>query len=375
MYNFDMHAFYRKTLYDWVDAMKDSTFIDTAPFVGLKGCGMSWESAFIITQFKLLTYYNDTALIRELYPLDLKWMQKAARLHPSGIVDKGLSDHESLVKVPVKLIGTTHYLDCARIMSVFAGLMKDKENEKRFSALAASLNNSLQDLYWKRSVPDTLNRETLFATLLYYSIVPQNERKEAVDSLLKALGKAPSGHFTTGIFGTKYSLEALSEYHDPGTVYKIVASTAFPGWGYMISRGATTIWETWKESDNVFSNCHPMFGSVSEWFYRWLGGIQPDPTHPGFAEFRISPYLPSELSWVKCSYESPHGMIISNWEKKGKSVKFEISVPAGSKALFIIPDKTRDHVVDTNPDNGTSATIASTTNGIELTEGKHILTY
>ena len=36
MYNFDMHSFYRKTIYDWVDAMKDSTFIDTAPFVGLK---------------------------------------------------------------------------------------------------------------------------------------------------------------------------------------------------------------------------------------------------------------------------------------------------------------------------------------------------
>ena len=56
----------------------------------------------------------------------------------------------------------------------------------------------------------------------------------------------------------------------------------------MIDRGATTIWETWKESDNVYSNCHPMFGSVSEWFYRWLGGIQPDPENPGFRKFIIS---------------------------------------------------------------------------------------
>jgi alpha-L-rhamnosidase len=56
IYNFGMHSFYRKTLYDWLDAMKDSTFIDTSPFVGLKGCGMSWESAFIITQNKLLLY-------------------------------------------------------------------------------------------------------------------------------------------------------------------------------------------------------------------------------------------------------------------------------------------------------------------------------
>ncbi len=100
--------------------MQDSVFIDTAPFVGIKSCGLSWESAFIITQYKLLLYYNDTSLIKQLYPMDLKWMEKAARIHPSGIVDKGLSDHESLVKVPVMLIGTTHYLDCARIMKRFA---------------------------------------------------------------------------------------------------------------------------------------------------------------------------------------------------------------------------------------------------------------
>ena len=83
----------------------------------------------------------------------------------------------------------------------------------------------------------------------------------------------------------------------------------------MIDRGATTIWETWKESDNVYSNCHPMFGSVTEWFYRWLGGIQPDPENPGFRKFIISPFLPSDLSFVKCSYESPFGMIKSRLGK------------------------------------------------------------
>ena len=41
MYNFDMHSFYRKTIYDWVDAMKDSTFIDASPYVGLRGCGLA----------------------------------------------------------------------------------------------------------------------------------------------------------------------------------------------------------------------------------------------------------------------------------------------------------------------------------------------
>jgi len=40
-------------------------------------------------------------------------------------------------------------------------------------------------------------------------------------------------------------------------------------WLHMVDRGATTLWETWKESDNIYSNCHPMFGSVDEWILRF----------------------------------------------------------------------------------------------------------
>jgi alpha-L-rhamnosidase len=35
IYNFNMKSFYRKTIYDWVDAMNDSSFVDTAPFTGI----------------------------------------------------------------------------------------------------------------------------------------------------------------------------------------------------------------------------------------------------------------------------------------------------------------------------------------------------
>ncbi len=57
--NFAMDSFYRKTVYDWVDAINDSVFVDTAPYVGIKYCGLSWESAFLITQYYLLLYYNN----------------------------------------------------------------------------------------------------------------------------------------------------------------------------------------------------------------------------------------------------------------------------------------------------------------------------
>ncbi len=333
IYNFDMQAFYRKTIYDWVDAMNDSTFVDTAPYTGIKYCGISWESAFLITQYYLYLYYNDTEIIRELYDLNKKWMEKAARLHPEGLVNKGLSDHESMEPVPVQLTGTCHYLQCALIMNTFASVMGDTQNELKYKKLADELREKIKTEFWDKPVTGKINRQTLFSSLLYHEIVPVEEINAAKDSLLKAVQNGPSGHFNTGIFGTKYVLETLSKYQSPETVYNIVNSTVYPGWGFMIDNGATTIWETWKESDNTFSNCHPMFGTVTEWFYRWLGGIFPDPKNPGFKEFILAPSTPEGLDFVNCNYNSPYGEIVSNWKKeKDNSIRYEIKIPENSVA-------------------------------------------
>ncbi len=358
IYNFDMQYFYRKTIYDWVDAIRDSTFIDTAPFVGIKYCGLSWESAWIITQYYLYLYYNDTDIIEELYELDKKWMDKVARIHPEGIVAEGLSDHESLEPVPVRLTGTSHYYQCAGIMQEFASVMGDKENEEKYGNLADKLKNLIKEEFWDKPVEGKINRQTLFATLLYHGIVPEDEIPAAKDSLQKAVQYGISGHFTTGIFGTKYVLETLSEYSSAQNVFDIVNSTAFPGWGFMIDHGATTIWETWKESDNTFSNCHPMFGMVSEWFYRWLGGIRPDPEHPGFKVFTLAPNTPEGLSFSNCTYQSPQGEIVSNWKLQESGwYTFEMTIPDGSLANVSLP-------------GGESSEVSIEKNGKKIDAGK-----
>jgi alpha-L-rhamnosidase len=338
IYNFDMQAIYRKTIYDWVDAMNDSAFIDTAPFVGIQYCGISWESAYLITQYYLYLYYGDLEFVRELYERNIEWMEKVARIHPEGLVDQGLSDHESLEPVPVQLTGTAHYLQCARIMRTFASLMIDEPNKVKYEDLANRLENLIKTEFWDKPVRQRINRQTLFSTLLYHGIVPDDQLEAARDSLVKAVKNGPAGHFNTGIFGTKYVLETLSEYGSPQAVYDIINSTAYPGWGHMIDRGATTLWETWQESDNTYSNNHPMFGSVSEWYYRWLGGIRPDPENPGFKSFILAPSTPAGLENANSTYHSPMGKIVSKWERlPSGNYRYEITVPDGSMAKVSLP--------------------------------------
>lgn len=377
IYNYDMQDFYRKTIYDWVDAMNDSVFIDTAPFVGIQYCGISWESAFLTTQYSLFLYYNDTAIIKELYQMDLEWMEKAARIHPNGIVEAGLSDHESLVPVPVELTGTGHYLQCARIMKKFASYMGDIEHERQFEILANKLSKIMLDKFWRAPIANPISKQTLFSTLLYHNIIPEKEIDMAVDSLLASLSTEQSGHFNTGIFGTKYMLETLSKTGNTKAVYDIVVSTTYPGWGHMIDRGATTLWETWKESDNTYSNCHPMFGSVSEWFYRWLGGIRPNPDYPGFEKFMINPSLPEGLSHVSVSYNSPKGEIVSNWRNDGFNKQvFEITIPEGSMATVKLPMSEQQKITFLENSSGHSFTPNRNEKNhgtLELPSGKYVI--
>lgn len=376
IYNFDMQDFYRKTIYDWVDAMNDSTFIDTAPFVGIQYCGISWESAFLTTQYYLYLYYKDLEIIEELYELDKQWMEKAARLHPDGLVENGLSDHESLEPVPVELIGTSHYLQCAKIMTTFAKVMGDQEAEKQHAQLAEKLKQIVKARFWDQAVEGPINRQTLFATLLYHDIIPKEEVEAAKDSLRLAIENGPAGHFKTGIFGTKYALETLSNISTPEEVFDIVNSREYPGWGHMIDRGATTIWETWKESDNIYSNCHPMFGTVTEWYYRWLGGIRPVPEKPGFEEFILAPTTPVGLTFVNCTYQSPLGPIVSNWQKaEDDSYKYEVSIPPGSTTqVHLTVTEGQKLVVQRKSDNTEVTDIDGLQTGqFELTTGEYLI--
>ena len=100
--------------------------------------------------------------------------------------------------------------------------------------------------------------------------MPSDQIPAAERRLVEAIEEKGCGP-TTGIFSTRYMLMYLSEHGCLDLARKIVLHKGFPGWMHMIERGATTLWETWKESDNVYSNCHPMFGSVDEWILKYGG--------------------------------------------------------------------------------------------------------
>jgi alpha-L-rhamnosidase len=101
----------------------------------------------------------------------------------------------------------------------------------------------------------------------------------------------------------------------------------------MLENGATTLWEHWAGSDNTFSHNHPMFGSISAWFYRWLGGIQAASDAVGFDRILIRPQISFGLDWVRSSHQSIRGSIISNWSLGAGKVTYDIVIPPDCTAV------------------------------------------
>jgi alpha-L-rhamnosidase len=112
----------------------------------------------------------------------------------------------------------------------------------------------------------------------------------------------------------------------------------------MLENGATTLWESWKKPDNAPSQNHPMFGSISEWFFRSLLGI--NPAAPGFQKIIIKPQPAGDLTWAKGSYNSVNGIIRSDWRKDGNRFLLQVEVPANTTAEVWIPAKDGSQVTE-----------------------------
>lgn len=350
MLNYDMAAFYRKATIDWQDAARDDGMLtDTAPFVGIQYCGVGWAMVHPFLQQKLYQYYGDQQLIEEQYATARKWLDRVTGLYPDHIVQDGLSDHESLVPTPAPPLVTPLYHKSALILAGLADILDRQEDQSRFLALAHSIaeawNREFVDPQTGRITPET---QAVYAFALHLGMLAPDLQAIALNHLIHDITENRGGHLSTGIFGTQYVLQELSRRDQTELAYSIVTNRDFPGWGFMLENGATTLWEHWAFSENTYSHNHPMFGSVSQWFFNWLGGIQPAPEAVGFDQISLQPQFPDDLEWVECHYDSIRGRVQCNWKRSAAGIELEIQIPVQASARLSLPVPEPDSILEQN---------------------------
>ncbi len=339
MLNYDMSGFYAKAARDWHDSvLKDGMLTDTAPYVGIQYCGVGWAMAHPLLQLQLYRYYGDRRIVEEQYPTSQRWLDLVRSRTADFIVKDGLHDHECLEGEKAPPMVTPLYCESARMLSRLARISGRNEEAEDYGHLAGQIKQSYAGQFLAAGTGVVASGiQSVQAFALALDMLPEAERPAALESLVRDVNEKHDGHLTTGIFGTKYMLEALSREGRTETAYRIVNQRDFPGWGFMLEQGATTLWEHWKFSDNTFSHNHPMFGSVSQWFYNWLGGIEPAPDAMGFDRILLHPRFVDGLDWVNCGIDTVRGHVTCNWRRTGGHIVLTIQVPVNTTAMLDLP--------------------------------------
>ena len=274
MLNWDMRAIYLKILRDFADEASDDGWItETAPYVGIavKGEGgrsgpVSWALAVPELIDGLLRHYNETKAL-DYYPVCTRYIRQLAAKHPDGLIPQCIGDHEALQRAPDGVTATAHWHRFVTLTAGFAERLGRTDDAAEFRALAVKIKAAFVAKYVKDGIVAN-GTQSAQSIGLYLGLVPADQIPAAERRLVESIEEKGCGP-TTGIFSTRYMLMYLSENGRVDLARKIVLHKGFPGWLHMLERGATTLWETWKESDNVYSNCHPMFGSVDEWILKY----------------------------------------------------------------------------------------------------------
>lgn len=340
---YDMENFYRKVVRDFANDQRPlGGMTETAPYNGLEAEGLGdksgpigWQLAFGFVQKQLYEYYGDKEILKSYYPAFLKQIQFLASSAKDHMIDKCINDHESLEERIPALFATAHYYHHVKLLVEFADILGKKEDVVIYTQLAENIRKAFISRFVNTGDGKVGNgTQSAQAFALYYDLLPEGEKETVFKGLLQAIEKQ-DGHIASGIFGVPAILNVLREHNRNDVAYDMVTKRTFPGWGHMLKSGATTLWETWKYSDHVYSHNHPMFGSVGEWMYQSLGGIRA--AAPGFKEIVIQPQPVDSLHWVNCKYRSVQGDIVSNWKKEGNTFTLQVEVPVNTQAIVYVP--------------------------------------
>ena len=357
LYNFDGITVYEKWLADHRDEQQPNgvlpNIIPTSGWGYHWANGPDWTSSLVIIPWNIYLFYGDSRLLKQTYDNIKNYVDYIDRTYPNGLTDWGLGDW-----IPVKskankeLTSSCYFYADASILAKAAGMFGRRDDEKKYAELAQKIQNAINSKYLNRTTGIYANGlQTEQAAPLFWGVVP-DEMKAAVAANLAKKVEADNFHLDVGLLGTKALLNALSENGYAEVAYKVASQETFPSWGWWMVNGATTLYENWPiDAKSDISMNHIMFGEISAWYYKALGGIRPDPAQPGFKNILLEPHFVKGLTHFEASHQGPYGMIVSKWTKDKRKTEYQVTVPANSNATLVLPAlkiKERNQPIENN---------------------------
>jgi hypothetical protein len=367
IFNFGMGAHYTKWMSDHLDVQgADGGIAPFIPNFRPGNEGLTWSGTGIIIPWHLYTYYGEKRILEEMLESGEKYVSAAPTMRGKSDIFFGgpgewcvpwaktvdqIEGRKEEMAVPYStfpgggeghyVYGTAYYCRLAGILEQMATVLGKTEEaqqwRQRRERVAAAYNaeffDTQENIYHGEHPTDY--RQAANIIPLWFGMVPNDARDAVIANLIGDIVARHEGHLNTAVIGTQALFEELPRLGRTDLAYEIAMQKDYPGYLWPILEfGLTTLPEHWE---GFGTHEHPFFGSVGAFFYKWLAGIQPDETAPGFQRFRICPSIENPLTFVEASYHSIRGPIRSEWRKSGSTLSLEVEVPANTEAEVEVP--------------------------------------
>ncbi len=356
-YNFDTRAFWKKFLKDVRYSQIDNTegyIPSTVPAEGKAGIGflnmLGWGNAITLIPEVLYQQYGDESFLTENYEAMKLFVDcECRKCKLLGLwMGPSLGDWLALGKDvaymamhngPVSNAFIVHDLE---FMVWLAKKLGKSDDAARYEKQLIKTRRAYLRAFVKKDGTMKDDYQGAYIMALQF-VIPKGALWDKV--FAKLLERIRRDGMQTGFFATQHLLPMLCDNGESKLAYDLLMQPNCPGWMYQIDRGATTTWERWdalredgtvnetKMSDNnMVSFNHYAFGSVGEFYYRYILGIQP--AEPGYQRIRIQPFFDERLGAVEGSYKSVAGEIKITWKMENGQISLSVTTPAETSLIL-----------------------------------------
>lgn len=371
-FHMDSAAFYHKFM---VDTMKEQgKFGGSVPYVvpqmirsdgfPVPAGSCAWSDVATIVPWNCYLHYGNKGMLEKQYRCMRDWVDYiyeqdeadgGRRLWQTGFhladwlaLNSPTGDYDDrLGGTDMHYVASAYYYYSTSLTAKAAKVLNRPEAGWH-ETLANEIKAAFQKEYFTPDGMLKVQTQTAHAVALYMGLVP-DELKNKVTDQLKLLLDKKGCHLDTGFVGTPYLCPSLSQNSANDYAYTLLLNEDYPSWLYEVNLGATTIWERWNSvledgsiSDTGMNSLnHYAYGSIAEWMYRYMCGINPCEDKAGFARVRLAPLPDPRLQYAKASLDTPKGLLESGWEyHEDGSVCYRFKVPFDAEAILELPKGT-----------------------------------
>jgi alpha-L-rhamnosidase len=229
-------------------------------------------------------------------------------------------------------------------MAALAGVIGRGEDVERYTTLFNDIKRAFIEAYVSPDGRVKGETQTCYIMALRMGLLPEELRAAAARYLVEDI-EARDWHLSTGFLGTPFLLPVLAEAGYADVAYRVLNSDTLPSWGHMLKQGATTIWERWDgwtehagfQSPTMNSFNHYSLGSVGDWLFGRVAGIDQTAGSVAYSELLLRPLPGGQLTWARAEQETARGRATCGWHLNDGRITVSVTVPPGCTAVLEIP--------------------------------------